>query len=241
MKKIQILAYMLNPFFFSQNIKKYLLNIFYIVPPLGIKGLILPLMLLIIFYQKNQAQDFDAENLGILQINIENTEGEIKITGTDTKKISLPKNISAEINGEIINIKNQSSKQFLIEIPKNCNIKIQNHKGNVFIKNFDGKVETDIQEGNISLEQISQEVYANTNKGNIIGLFKEVFPKKMLSIINVEGNISLALPKNIDVNWVIKSDNAIGKGITTIDKMSPINPERPTFMIYNKKGKVDFQ
>ncbi len=187
-------------------------------------------------------------DLQITQLSIENTEGELQIIGGKANFINLPKNITTEIVGSNIILKNQSSQKIFIEIPKHCSIKINNHKGNINIKDFEGKIEVDAQEGNISLENLNNEVYINTNKGNIKGLFKDIFPKKIISFVNVEGNVDLFLPQNIEVNWQIKADktikNAFWKDQKNTDfqqNSSPVNPEKPTYLIYNKGGMVSIK
>ncbi len=187
-----------------------------------------------------------AQDIQITQLLMENTEGELHIKGTENTEINLPKNISTEINGTVITLKNQSSKLILIEIPKYCNIKINNHKGDISVKNFEGKVEVETQEGNIHLEKLSNEVYANTNKGNIKGVFKEIAPKKIISLVNVQGNIDVVLPKNTQANWRIKADAPIKSDFSNMQDTQnkkeytlQISPEKPTYMLYNKGGKIN--
>jgi hypothetical protein len=115
-----------------------------------------------------------------------------------------------------------------ILVPKNLPIKITTTDGNITIKKISGPLELTSTRGAMSITQGSGTVIANTIHGNITIQRKKMKSDHALNIYSQHGNITLAVPQ--DINADLQAHTTTGKIIS--DLFITLHPQ--TVQLYEK-------
>jgi hypothetical protein len=181
----------------------------------------------------------DPNRAGTLQI--ENQRGNVVVEGYAGKEVlieftqpneNLKQNLSGytnqvftanEANNEVKINALATPVAFRVRVPENTNLQIHlKDGGDVEARQTSGLVEIDNPNGSIKLEGISGWVVANTINGNINASFKSVSAQKTMSFASLNGNITLALPKELQADFRLRSVQPI---INDFGEMRPTSDE----------------
>ncbi|TAF63999.1 MAG: hypothetical protein EAZ55_12320 [Cytophagales bacterium] len=97
-----------------------------------------------------------------------------------------------------------------MQVPKDKKIKVNLKKeGNINISRMNSYVQASTHKGNITLNNLDGWAVLNTDLGNIKASFANVNPEKPMSFIAYQGNIELMFPKNLQANFLLKTNNSL--------------------------------
>jgi len=144
--------------------------------------------------------------------------------GYDNSKIGLSVN---EENGELIirKLKPFGGNDYVFNIPKSIDFSVKNVlSGEVVVSGFDSEIEVKTLSGDISIEDVTGPILANSTSGNIKVDFIKLAQESPMSFVSVSGDVELVFPRGSKADLIMQTMS--GTPYTNIDNMEIIKKKK---------------
>lgn len=119
----------------------------------------------------------------------------------------LPYDDMLQIKTECNDKKNIATIHINIIVPEQTSVKISIKLGNIFIKNLSGEIQANTDSGNINIIDGSQDVSVRSKRGNIMLQRENMIDTEWISAITENGDIIVQIPQHINSKIIAEAKN----------------------------------